>query len=280
MKRFLKLNAFVFVGILAASVLLTGCAAKRYNKISYCWNSDHRLPPEERFLYVKTAPEDVITQLTHWVMENNGEVIRKDNENGKIPALHPKSSEKFEQALEIADEQWDAYEKNEYREWSKADFLAFQQLIKEQVEWKDAGKIVPHRLIVKVDERSKAITYKKKVGTRTKQVYQPPVIVNLPHKTLVGPAMMTPVTVPVYADANKTLNFYSTLVFLVFENNGKTAVYAFGYPVDATSKVRANYGHSIGYRWWPMVTGEHEAQSIRKAFAYLLEKNSPLLSSQ
>lgn len=261
----------VFVVIMAC--FCTGCVGK-YSKINFCWKSDHRIAPDQRFLVVDAEPEQVKEQLLSWVEDTYGEVIKEEAGTGKVARIVPDSSEKYLKARKIADERWESYNKNSYRSWEKEDIESFRKLMDSQVEWLDAENENTHKIVAQMMKRKITVNYRVVTGYKNSGIYVPPTILTLPHRTMVAPGSFIPNRVPIYANRSKLVGFYSVIEFNVFKDNGRTTVYATGHPVEAKSATPAGYGTTIGYAYWPMINGKHEMDYIRNAFTYLKEQNN------
>ena len=83
------------------------------------------------------------------------------------------------------------------------------------------------------------------------------------------PGYMYTVPMPTYETRYKSIEFYSIIEFIIFCRDRHTWVYTCGVPFDGSSSVKADYGHSIGYKWWPYVTGKEEVTLITECYEYL-----------
>jgi hypothetical protein len=80
-----------FLSLLILCSLIIGCATttKRYEKISYCWTSDHHLYPDERILTLKLSQESTADGIIKWVNEKGGKIIENNNNCSTVAKIQP-----------------------------------------------------------------------------------------------------------------------------------------------------------------------------------------------
>ncbi len=259
--RFLRL-----VSLLILCGLFIGCATatKRYDKIPYCWTSDHRLYPEERILTLNLSLESTADGIIKWVNEKEGEIIENNNNCSTVAKLQPDSKKNFLAVQNIVKKEWNAYDENKYRKWEDGEWEKLQQLSKSQINFTNPQDQHGHCLKTKLGKREYTIEYLVQVGTVT--TMQPTYIY-----TQTGPmfAGMIPVHSPQMETRKKTKLFFSQIDFFIFSDQGSTKIYAVGVPLEESSSVKVGYDATIGHSWWPIVTGEDEALRIKEAYTYL-----------
>ena len=190
-------------------------------------------------------------------MENN------DNCN-TIAQLRPDGRRNFIEVQQILSKEWKAYNDNKYREWEDGEWEKLQNLSKNQIEFTNLSDKRGCCLKVKLDKREYTIEYQEVVGQVTTHQQQWIYTKNGPI-----PAGTIPVTSYQYAPRKKTKKFFSQIDFFIFSDQGSTVVYATGVPLEESSSVKVGFESTIGYSWWPMVTGMNEAELIKEAYTYL-----------
>ena len=258
------LNGIVLI-ILSITIFINGCASPPYSRVKFCWTTNHRIPPEDRMVSVNATPLAVRNALVKWALFYQGEVILDFAGYDKIITLRPDSSKNFQMAHDIFEKEWNSYKINRVRKWEKEEWLRFMQLSKKQIEeTSSAGK--GYKLFVKTRERMGEIWVKEQTGSKVG--YTPPII-TYSWGTPTGVVGGMPVEYGVYETIRKTRPFYSIVRFFIFENKGKTYVYAYALPVEGESQTEARYGVTIGYRWYKFIDARVEAEMVRDALNYL-----------
>ena len=256
----------LFVSLLIWCSLFIGCAAstKRYDKIPYCWTSDHHLYPDERILTLNLSQESTADGIIKWVNEKGGKIIENNNNCSTVAKLQPDSKKNFLAVQNIVKKEWNAYDENKYRKWEEGEWEKLQQLSKSQINFTNPHDKHGYCLKTKLGRREYTIEYLVQVGTVT--TMQPTYIY-----TKSGPmfAGMIPVHNPQMETRKKTNLFFSQIDFFIFSDQESTKIYAVGVPLEESSPVKVGCDATIGHSWWPTVTGKDEALLIKEAYAYL-----------
>lgn len=253
---------FLIILAVCTTFCISGCA-EHYDRINFCWTSNHRIPPDERIISVSASPQAVKNALATWTLDNNGEILTETHDYNKILTLHPDSSKNFEIAHEYAEKKWSSYEKNIYSKDKEGVWQRFVQASKTQVTEKPSSE-QGYKLTVKVGDRNENIQIKVKTGHDT--IYAPGQTMVLSSGTVVT-TPPTPISTPHYEYKKKTLTFYSKVLFFIFKNEGKTQIYAYALPVEG--KIEAKYGNSIGQKWHSYIDARVEAIFVKDAFGFL-----------
>ena len=253
-------NGLKWLLIMFAICLTNGCA-QHYNKIDFCWTTNHRIPPNERMISVNATPLSAKNALVKWALLHSGEVVTEKNDYGKIITLHPDSSKKFQMAHDIAEKKWNSYERNEFLKWGDGEFDRLQQFSETQIEVAPSPQ-TGWKLFVKIGKREGQVNVRKRAGYQT--VYVPGFF--SPKGVWVQP---NPIKMPRYEIETKTLIFYSIVRFFIFENEGKTFIYVYALPEEGKLQVKASYGNSIGHKWHKYIDARQEAEFVGDAFSYL-----------
>lgn len=261
-----RLSFILFISTLILFLFIFGCAnkTKRYSEIPYCWNSDHHLYPDERFLTLNLSKEFVAKEIIRWVNEKGGEVIENKDNFDTAAKLLPYSRERYLSVQNILEKEWKAYDENKYRKWEEGEWEKFQQLSKSQVEFTNSHDNHGYYIKTKLGKREHTIQYQEVIGDVV--TYQQQYIFT---KSGPIPAGTIPVHNYQYANRKKTKLFFSEIVFFIFSDQGSTVIYAVGVPLEEASSVKAGFQSTIGHSWWPMVTGKDEAALIKEAYVYL-----------
>lgn len=269
---FKKLGFLLFVLVLCNCFI--GCATPtpRYGKVDFCWTSDHRLPPDERFLSLHSLPETVAGGIVKWVNEKGGEIL-ENSSCDTIVKLQSGSKEDFLIVQDTANKVFLAYMENKYRKWEEGEWEKLQQLTKNQIQFANSDDKSGYCIKSKVGKRLKTVEYREQVGTQT---YMHQTYIYTQHGMI--PGAVVPVNSPVFQTRKKTIPFFSQIDFFVFNDHGSTKIYAVGVPMDGSSNVKAAYGATIGHKFWPVITGKEEASLIEEAYTYLkdLEQQNKL----
>jgi hypothetical protein len=244
---------------LATATLLSGCAT-HYTKVNFCWTTTHRLSPQERFIHLPADAEQVVASLREWVSENGGAITAEDKPDKMIRPAGD-ADRLFQEMTAIVTNEWRAYDLNRYRNFAEGEWERMKDLSEKQVEESDLlGRA--YRISAVLGIRTDSTTVSVPVGNTTMPVYTPGFL------TVPGSMLYIPTTK--YENRLKTVTFESRMQFYVFETSKNSCtVYVYGAPADKQADIVAHYGASTGHRWWPNVTGEHEARLAREAFRYL-----------
>jgi hypothetical protein len=218
------------------------------------------MAPTERMISVDASPLSVKNALVKWASLHAGEIITESNGYDKRVIVHPEGMSRFQIVNDITEKRWKSYETNKYSEWGAGEFKNFQSMSETQVEELPSPNM-GWKLFVKMGKREGSTNVREKSGSQ--MTYAPGFFLN---GAWVQPA---PVTTARYRTVKKTLSFCSIVRFYIFENEGKTFVYAYAFPRDETSKVEADYGHSIGYRWREYIDARQEVKLVKDAYHYL-----------
>lgn len=261
---FFKISGFLlFISVLC--VCLIGCATPtpQFGKIDFCWTSDHRLSPDERFFMLRSSPEKVAGGIVKWVNEQGGEIL-ENSDCGTIAKLQSSGKKDFLAAKDIVDEVFLAYEENKFRKWGEGEWEKLQHLTKNQIQFVNSEDQSGHCIKTKVGKRLKTIEYREQVGTKT---YMHQTYIYTQHGPI--PGTVIPLKSPVFQTRKKTIPFFSQIDFFIFSDDGYTKIYAVGAPMDGSSNIKAAYGASIGHKFWKEITGKAEASLIKEAYTYL-----------
>lgn len=252
--------------------LIFGCAT-RYDKIDFCWTSDHSLPPEERLITIAGNPKATCLAISNWTKENDGDVLEVKEGDSAVVKLAPNATEKFSQAEKIFKKMWASYDANDFYKLSNNEWFVLKTAMTGQAIISQSSQTDGFLVKIKTGNRQKAGAFSEQIGTKKQTIYNPGFTAYGPKlQTMYIPGSSYDIQVPEYRQIQKTLSIYSIIEFLIYSNNdGTTSIYATGYPVDASTGNPAKYGNSIGHFWWPIVTGKDEAYIIKKVFNSLSE---------
>jgi hypothetical protein len=215
---------------------------------------------------VNATPQAVKNALVKWAFFYKGKVLADTNDFNKVITLHPDSLKKFQMAHDIAAKVWNSYEKDIVRKWQKGEWERFKQLSETQVEETPSAR-KGYKLFIKTREREGEIEVLKQAGY--KATYTPGFFRSdsKGNPTIYEPGM--PIYSRNYVTAEKTLPFYSIVRFFIFEDKGKTFIYAYAFPVEGASQTQARYGSSIGHSWYKYIDACVEAEMVKDALNYL-----------
>jgi len=258
--------------LLALVFLVGGCATRTvYSKISFAYTSEHRMPPPERIITLDASPQTAALAVRKWVENENGKILGFEDDHEYTYRLLPDAMQNYAAVQEITRKEWKAYDDNDFREWTDEEWERFRTLSTTQVARSNSSQ-PGYAITARLGDRDGTYNYRVQSGTTMGFGYNPGVPGMVPAYTYSYP-------VPKYESKTKTVPFYSQLEIYIFNDGGKTGVYAIGYPVEADKDIRANYGNSIGHAYWKSVDGTHEVAFIKQLFAFLKGNNLDIYTS-
>lgn len=257
--------------LFSSFILVSGCHPGIYDTIDFCWTSEHRLAPDERFLAVNTSPQAAVGEIITWAKQKEGAILEYEDNYSYIFRLQPHSEKKFSALREIVEKHWEAYDADKYRILDHDEWTTLLQLSKSQVALVKAQEGNGYRIEIRLGNRDRTVEFEKYMGTE-------------PYWETIRSPFATPPGIkrtysywtkrPVYRTVKETRSFFSLIEFFVFGDQGQTFIYAVGVPVAVVEPepLRAAYGNWIKHYMWRGVTGKEEASLIKDAYSYLREK--------
>ena len=265
---------FLLIGICLSFFFLAGCSSG-FDKIDYCWTSEHHLSPDDRIVALD-APIDQVTNLIIQWVENKtgGEIVTTNKDTHQKVTLAADANKKYVSARAIAEKEWAAYEANKYRKWATGEWETLQALMKEQLNTEESD-IKSYYIKAKLEKRQATINYRVQTGTSMVPMYNPGFTAYSPmkggFKTITYPSTVINTPMPSYETRQKTIDFVSLLEIYLYEDGQFVKVYAKASPLDESTSVTACYGCSIGRSFWEYVTGEKEAMLVQELLTFLQE---------
>ena len=248
----------VFFALLTFTNILIGGCAQTYNEVSFCWTTNHRIPPSERIISVNASPEATKNAITKWVDIKKGMILTDEEDYDKIITLTPDSMQNFLLANNFAKKQWESYDKNEYKKTDQEEWKKFIAASESQIK-ENPSNDKGYRLFARVGDKDEKFNVRKAVGTKVKHFpgfflngvwHQPP-----------------PMPFTEYKTVTQTLTFYSVIRFYIFVNEDKTYIYADALP--GAGEYVAKYGNSIGYKWHSNINAKKEEALITEFLNYI-----------
>lgn len=259
---------------------LAGCAMNRF-QAPFVWTTDHRLSPEERFVSVNASPQTVFAELSKWVRDRSGNIVRTETFPNTFK-VQPGSTEKFRESRAIAQHYWTALVMEKYQGFTPEDGQKLKDLGEQQIV-KDSSDSPGYFIEAKLDRRTATILYQENVGGSLLPIYTPGFSSLTPRGQIVHvPGSLTSFYQPTQSVTRRMTNHFSSLLrFYVFTDQGRTKVFATGAPVDESAAVVAAPDRTIGRPWWSHVTAKEEESLIKEAFSVLakIEANDDLSES-
>jgi hypothetical protein len=241
-------SVFKVMLLVTALCFLAGCGS-HYSKVNFCWTSDYHLDPDSRLIEIDKPLPDVEKKLLEWVQSHGGQLNEDKSMEGNVITVTDENRENFRIAHAIAKNEWASYQENDYNKRpSEEDFKKMTKSIRATKTLTDKSTVTKVSAIF--SDKDREISYKRNTGE-----------IDWAKSLTVGLLANQ----PIYKMENKQLIISSVVEFLLFDSNGKTKVYATGRPIDMNTKIQADFGKSIGHKWWRMVTGTEESLLVMDA---------------
>ena len=160
---------------------LSAACASDYKTIDFCWTTDHRLEPNERFVVLQATPAQVESALEEWVEINDG-TIETIVVLTHVVRASESAKEEFAEARAIAERYWNTIERYEFTPWEDEEWERLQVLSRLQIEEEPTDSVV-RRLHVLAGQRSGQMTYSEAVGTSFTPIVGPGFITIMPTTT-------------------------------------------------------------------------------------------------
>jgi ankyrin repeat protein len=249
--------------IAVSAVILTSVCSGDYSQIAFCWTSDYRIAPENRFLKVEADKNAVADSLIQWVTDQNAIILEFSESYPYTFRLHPEANYLFEQTQQIAQREWNSYDKNAYKktgeqDWTKMLYSTAIQVIRENSNEQNL------HLTILMAERKKTIENKENIKRISFPVVTDGYTVYFPWDERLNYPLLEKLK-------SEDVSIFSIINFYIFTNNDSIYIYASGAPYNSNKMQTANSTATIDYSLWPYVTGENEALLIKQAYKHLTQ---------
>lgn len=258
-----RLYSLSFIVLLLLCVVLTTGCTEQYSRVPFCWTTDYRISPEQRFLKVNASEDEVAGALIEWVKDCNDGMLDKTEEYLYTIELHPEAGQLYEQAHTIAEKQWHNYNRNTYKkpdleEWKVMLDATSSQVIR--VMSNRRGFHIKAMLAGRKEETRK--------GVNIEDVSIP--VTSDGHTVYIRRDDLSKEEISEKTGPENILIF-SVIDFYIFRKNDSVFVYASGAPYNINESQIADNTATIDYSVWPSVNAGLEASLIKKAYDHLLK---------
>lgn len=244
--RQLKIKRLFAMALIGASCLVAGCTSQ-FRTVNFCWSSDFYLVPDERMIETDRPVLETKKLLMEWIKSHNGRLIADNTSPGSPVSVTAENRKNYEVAHNLALKEWDAYKINDFdKRTTPEEFAQMKESILATKTLADKTDVTTISAMFSDDARH--FSFERSTGGVDWG------------KTLTSGMLTNQIYVK---QEHAEVTIKSRLDFLLFERDGKTHVYATGHPVEGTSE--AGFGKSIGYNWWPYVSGSEETMMVMDA---------------
>lgn len=248
--------------IVSLSLLVAACSSvPRYSEIPFIWSSNHRIPPAERIIVIDKTLRQALNKVEQWIEKEGGKIEKINNKYKYAYQTATNAAQLYKREQQILEKEWQAYTDDIKRERAKDELQQLDTLSRGQIQ-KITSQVDNYEIKVDTSRRFRVSKYGVPDGTRTVMAYNPGV-----PGIYAGYAYSYQTTK--YKTVSENIYFHSRLNIYIFSNDGKTGIYAVGYPVIDKTSVVAGAGKKTTHANWPYVDGSHEAKAIKSLFKFL-----------
>jgi len=230
--------------VFSLAFTLSGCVTtpvKRYTEVPFCWNTNHRLAPAERFLIVSIEPDNVLKILLDWSDSQKGRLVEKPEKIDFCFILSNQSLIEFQETQVQIKTLWVSFDNNQALNASFSDktLKDIEINTKKQIK-KFTLSNSGFKMVIGVDRNAEQVTSKLIEARRYSSIYEQGI---------------------------KKSDLESVLTFWVNKTDDMTTVYAVGTP--RIGDTLAGPGKSIGIELWPYGDARAESWLVQNAFEYI-----------